>query len=150
MNRILLLALLLLATACAPSGSFSELVDFGNHGWERQKPVVFSPKYIDSTACYDVFLTFRHNTRYEFSNLCVAVDFIDSLHHASRVKLCIPITDSHGKWTGSGFGGVYQQKVKLRNNMPAGSTSTVTVWHTMQGCDTLRHIDQMGLLFIKR
>ena len=56
------------------------------------------------------------------------------------------LADQYGNWTGGGFGALYQDKVDLLHGIAPDGARAVVVWQTMQGCDTLTGLVNVGLV----
>ena len=155
LNKLIKIALCgllpLILAACNPSdASFSEFKDFGPEGWKCRSPVYFVPEYGDSAACYELFIAVRYDNDFAFKRLNLAVDLLDSLNNVQRRSVSVPIVNEHGKRLGSGFGGVYQQRVSLVDNLPAFAVKKIVVWQTVQENEPLTHLNQLGVMILKK
>ena len=85
----------------SPKGTFK---DVPKSGWNKDLSFSFTPQWTDSASRYDVVLAVRHTADYRFRNLSLVVDLIDSAASVDRRKVNFILADSHGNWTGAGFG----------------------------------------------
>lgn len=109
-------------------------------------PLTFQPEYDDSTLTYDITLAIRHEGSYRYSNLALAVDVIAADSTITSHKIDMRLADAYGNWTGGGFGTLYQDKVKIAGNVKPDDARSIVVWQSMQGCDTLQGLVNLGIL----
>lgn len=123
-------------TACThPGAGYSEYADIPAAGWAYGDTVSFTP---DSLAGAPLSIALRHNSSYPWRNLWLEVS--DSLH---RDTVAIAMSDSFGKWHGTGLGGSFQIAVA----MPFAPTPGVRVnIRNIMRVDTLTGIMQVGLV----
>lgn len=129
-----------------PVMSHASFVHLPATGWQRTLPLTFMPEYDDSATTYDIKLAIRHDNSYRYSNLSLVVDIIDEDSVVNRSMVDMTLADEYGNWTGGGFGALYQDAVTIAHVIDPGDASSVVVWHTMQGCDTLRGLVDLGII----
>lgn len=141
-------AALLILSACQrqPVLPHAQFVHLPLSGWQRTLPVTFTPQYVDSTVNYDITLAVRHGSSYAFSNLALVVDVIAADSTVTRSSVDLHLADEYGNWTGGGFGPLYQNKVLIAAGLYPSQARSVVVWQTMNGCDTLHHITDLGII----
>ena len=115
-------------------------------GWKRTLPLTFTPEYDDYTTTYDVSLAVRHTNGYLFRNLTLAVDLIATDSVVERHVVDMALADEYGNWSGGGFGTLYQNQVTIARDITAADVASIIVWQTMQSCDTLRGIVDLGIV----
>ena len=153
MNKAVAMALavvaaLLILPACQrqPVLPHAQFVHLPLSGWQRTLPVTFTPQYDDSTLNYDITLAVRHGSSYAFSNLALVVDVIAADSTVSRSSVDLRLADEYGNWTGGGFGPLYQNKVPIAADLSPSQARSVVVWQTMNGCDTLHNVVDLGII----
>ena len=144
---VFIAAAMLILSACdrKPVMSHSCYSNLPSIGWLRVKPIALIPEYDDSTRRYDLYLAVRHENSYQYSNLSLAVDVTASNSTANRKSIEMKLADDYGNWTGGGFGALYQAEVAIATGVAPSDVSSVVVWQTMEGCDTLRGVVNVGL-----
>lgn len=115
-------------------------------GWQRKMPLCFIPEYDDYTTTYDVSLAVRHSNGYLFRNLSLAIDFIATDSVVERHVVDMTLADEYGNWRGGGFGTLYQKQMVIARDITAADAASIVVWQTMQGCDTLKGIVDLGIV----
>jgi gliding motility-associated lipoprotein GldH len=116
-----------------------------SEGWSKNQPIKFSPEYADSTLTYDILLSIRHNNSYQFSNLSLAVDMVDSVKIIHRKDIDFELSDNYGNWKGSGFGALYQASIVIATGIKPTDVNSIVVWQTMANCDIVKDVVDMGI-----
>ena len=62
------------------------------------------------------------------------------------VREIYQLADEYGNWRGGGFGSLYQETVGIADVIAPEDARAVVVWQTMQGCDTLQGLDDVGII----
>ena len=55
--------------------------------------IEFTPEYSDSSSTYDIALAVRHNNDYQYSNLSLVVDLIDSVKNVNRTNIDFELSE---------------------------------------------------------
>ena len=114
-------------------------------GWSKDMPIKFFPEYADSSLTYDIQLSIRHNNSYQFSNLSLAVDMVDSVKVIHRKEVDFELSDSYGNWKGAGFGALYQASIVVANGVKPSEVKSIVVWQTMENCDVVKDVMDIGI-----
>lgn len=139
--------LAIVAVACTPQQlSHSEFKSLPITGWNATVPLHFAPLITDSDDVFNIDVAVRHLNSYPYSNLDLAIDMIDSTHHATRHMVHFNLADKFGDWTGSGFGSLYQAKEHVATGVKASQVKSVVVWHLMPSDKPLDGISEIGLI----
>lgn len=129
-----------------PVMSHTRFINLPVAGWQRTMPLTFIPEYDDSTMNYTLSLAVRHDNAYPYRNLSMIVDIIAEDSTVTRQAINMDLADEYGNWTGGGFGTLYQSRVILMQDASPATASSLVVWQTMDGCDTLRGLVDLGLI----
>lgn len=135
--------------ACAPGqNDFCEFRQLPSEGWAYGDTLCFTPSFADSATIAIPVIALRHNNAYPYSNLWLELSRVssDSMTIA-RDTINVRLADIYGRWQGHGFGASYQFADTLLDVKPIHSGETITVRHIMR-VDTIRDIEQMGILFV--
>ena len=93
------------------------------------------------------FISLRNMaTRLAYRNLSITADFIGDNYRLKRRIINIELADKYGTWKGSGFGALYQFKQVVLTHVPANSVHRVVLWQTMSNRDTVRNINDVGVI----
>lgn len=116
-----------------------------SEGWRKDQPITFTPEYADSSLTYDIQLSIRHNNSYQYSNLSLAVDMVDSVKVIHRKDVDFELCDSYGNWKGSGFGALYQSSIVIATGIKPTDVNSIVVWQTMTNCDVVKDVIDIGI-----
>jgi gliding motility-associated lipoprotein GldH len=125
-NRLLLILYSFLFIACGESPEFLEFKPIDNHQWHPDEPVVFEVENQDTISSKNVFINIRNNKNYEFSSLFLIsrIGFPDGTTTVDTLEF--EMTDTRGRWLGSGFTDVKENKLFFRENVIFESSGTYT------------------------
>jgi gliding motility-associated lipoprotein GldH len=117
-----------------------------DEGWNKDMPVKFTPEYADSLITYDIALAVRHNSDYQYSNLSLVIDLIDSVKNVNRSNIDFELSDGYGNWKGSGFGAIYQSSVVIAQGVTPAQVGSIVVWQAMNNCDVVKNVIDIGVI----
>lgn len=146
MVAILICAIGFLTGCSFGQDSMSHFKTLPDEGWRKSMPIKFVPQYSDSSIHYDIALAIRHNNDYQYSNLNLVVDLVDSVKNVSRNKIDFELSDGFGNWQGSGFGALYQSSVMIAQDISPSQVCSVVVWQAMNNCDVVKNVIDIGVI----
>lgn len=148
---VLLVTLLICLGGCTPGqNSVAYFTDIPDEGWTASQPLKIQTDFPDSTATVAIDFAVRYRHDYAYGNMCFTVDMIDSAHHVTRRNVALTVADDNGNMTGTGFGTLYQMRVRLHNAVPAQSVSEIVIWQSMKGVARLRGIENVGIFLVPK
>ncbi|MBQ3323800.1 MAG: gliding motility lipoprotein GldH [Muribaculaceae bacterium] len=148
---VVLATILMCAVSCLNGCSFGQdssahFKTLPDEGWNKAMSIEFTPEYSDSSSTYDIALAVRHNNDYQYSNLSLVVDLIDSVKNVNRTNIDFELSDGYGNWKGSGFGAIYQSSVVIAQGISPSQVSSIVVWQAMNNCDVVKNILDIGII----
>lgn len=148
---VALATFLICALSCLIGCSFgqdtmAQFKTLPDDGWQKSMSISFTPEYTDSTITYDVELAVRHNNSYQYSNLSLVVDLIDSVKNVNRNNIDFELSDGYGNWLGSGFGALYQSSIVIAQGVKPSQVTSVVVWQAMNNCDIVKNVIDIGII----
>lgn len=134
-------------SSCSEGEAYSHFHHLEKGKWHRDSLLVFS---IDSVitfgTAYDVTVELTTNHGYPYRNLWLLVDhnLADSLIRTDTLR-CL-LANEHGKWLGSGAGGLNQLSLTYRSFIPRDSVYNyrLVIRHGMDGT-LLRGVEKVGI-----
>lgn len=126
--------------------STSQFKEMPCDGWSKEMPIRFLPEYADSSLNYDIKLAIRHNTSYQYGNLSLVVDLIDSTRIVHRNNVDFEVSDGYGNWQGSGFGALYQLSVVIAQDIKPSDVSSIVIWQAMMNCNNVKNVTDIGII----
>jgi gliding motility-associated lipoprotein GldH len=82
-----------------------------NHQWRSENNIDFLVSNSDTISTNNVFITIRNNKNYEFSSLFLIAKMEFPSGYQVVDTLEYEMTDSFGKWLGSGFTDIKENKL---------------------------------------
>jgi gliding motility-associated lipoprotein GldH len=118
-------------------------------GWTIDHPVRFAVDIKDTVQLYDVFITLRHNTDYEFMNLFLFLKTYYPDLEFSRDTLECFLSDETGRWFGKGGPSAKNCKMLFKSNVkfPQKGRYQFEFIHGMR-TENLRNIMDLGLKIV--
>ncbi len=135
-----------LAGCSQPEGSYAAFSALPGSSWPYPDTLLIEPSLPDSVAVGRLAVAVRHTNGYEYRNLWLEIStpMLDTL---VTDTVNIGLADDYGRWYGRGIGVSYVTTDTLPGSYCLTRGSAVRVRHIMR-VDTLRDIEQIGLIFI--
>jgi len=116
-NRIVILLLLVVFISCNSNKTFDKYDSIDGNEWLSENKIEFVVSNIDTISNKNVFINIRNNKDYEFSTLFLIakIEFpkgtkiVDTLEYE--------MTDALGKWLGSGYTDIKENKLFYKENV---------------------------------
>ena len=101
----------LVLIACSKQPFFSQYQNIDNNKWDIDKPLTFNVPVNDSLSVFNLFVNIRNTNQYPYSNLFLIVTekFENTITQIDTLEY--DMADAHGKWLGSGFTSVKENKL---------------------------------------
>ena len=113
----LLFCLYLMSCSSSDNAILYESVAISDSGWTLDQPVRFQVDIKDTTQPYDVYITLRHNTDYEWMNLFLFMKTYYPGMEFSRDTLECFLSDETGRWFGRGGSSIKGCKMLFKKNV---------------------------------
>jgi gliding motility-associated lipoprotein GldH len=110
-----LLAITLLAGACATIDVFEKNVDIPGHAWSTSYKPEIAFEVSDTTSLYNIYVVIRHTDAYRYKNIWMNVYTKvpgDSTH---RQRLDLRLATDEKGWLGSGMDDLFEQRILITN-----------------------------------
>jgi gliding motility-associated lipoprotein GldH len=146
MPRLLILGIiLLLGISCTDQLAYFNYQSTDNGNWAKDHVMEFSFSDLDSTQAYNMYITLRNDEQYPYSNLFLIAEMTGPDGTSERDTLEFEMADTSGKWMGTGYGSVKENKLWYRENIvfPDSGVYTVTVSHAMRKNGSVEGIEQL-------
>lgn len=123
-----------MSAGCRPDAIFAGSEAIPETGWEADAPVAFEWTVQDTTLRQDFFLDIRHDQSYPFSNIYLFLDVNFPNGKRLRDTVACDLADEQGRWLGSGFGNMVDQRVRFRSGtaFPIPGNYRMEVRHAMR------------------
>lgn len=138
--------------SCSEGETYSRFYQIENGKWYRDSLLVFTMDSLISVSGtgYNVTIELTTNRSYPYRDLWLQIDqdLADSLVRTDTFR-CL-LADEHGKWLGSGAGGLNQLSLAYLSFIPRDSVYhyRLTIRQAMND-DPLRGVEKVGVKVIK-
>ncbi len=135
MRKITIIIIVLLSIiSCNDTTVFDTYKSISKSQWHKDSIINFTFQPIDTLSKNNMYINLRNNNDYQYSNLylIIGTDFPNN----SRVvdTLEYEMADAEGKFLGSGFTDLKENKLEYKTNVvfPTTGTYTISVQHAMR------------------
>lgn len=136
---ITILAFSLLVLSCNSNAVFDQYHSIEKHQWRSNKSIGFTLNNLDTVSAHNIFINIRNNKNYEFSSLFLIAKLempngfkvIDTLEYE--------MTDASGKWLGSGFTDLKENKLFYKENVVFSEIGAykINIQHATRGINDI-------------
>ncbi|MCL2413966.1 MAG: gliding motility lipoprotein GldH [Bacteroidales bacterium] len=151
MRNLIFLLFCVYLISCSPSSNaiLHESVAIPETGWAIDNPVRFAVEITDTNRLYDIYITVRHNTDYEWMNLFLFMKTYYPDLEFSRDTLECFLADETGRWFGRGSSSVRDHVMLLQRNVrfPQKGRYQFEFVHGMRA-ENLRNIMDLGMKIV--
>lgn len=107
----------LLLVSCDSAVGFDEFQSIDNSKWASDNNIEFIVANTDTISAKNVFITIRNDKNYEFSSLFLIakIEFPKGLRVVDTLEY--EMADAQGKWLGTGFTDVKENKLFYKENV---------------------------------
>lgn len=149
-NRILSVflftVLVLIFSSCDPAQVFERNIEINNFSWHKDSIIKFQVDIQDTINPHNIYINVRNSSRYKMQNLFLFVKTTSPNGSMLRDTFECYLADERGKWTGSGWGDIYDNQFIYKKNIRF-PVSGIYAFEYMQAMrtDKLEDISDMGL-----
>jgi gliding motility-associated lipoprotein GldH len=138
-------------TSCDSKNSYDTSQKIKDSQWNRQNKLTFETKISDSLSLFDFYINVRNTTDYKFSNLFLFITTFSPGPMKARDTVECTLAGPDGKWRGSGFGKIKENRILLKKGMHFPRTGTYR-FEIEQGMRTeeLQGVSDIGIRIEKQ
>ncbi len=143
----------LITLSCNDSTVFDIYKPISKTQWHKDSIISFDFNPIDTISTNSIYINLRNNNDYQYSNLflIVCIDFPNNFSVIDTLEY--EMADVKGKFLGSGFTDLKENKLEYKSNVvfPITGTYNISVQHAMrksgdiEGISLLQGITDVGL-----
>ena len=108
--------LVLLLGACSSSTVFEEELSIEEGIWSNEQKAVFDFEIQNTDDYYDLYIYLRNTEDYAYSNIYLFTTMYFPNGKAAVDTIECTLADPSGNWYGSGFSGVYENRIRFSEN----------------------------------
>ncbi len=145
LRSILVILVLLFCLSCTEHLAYTSFRTMDSGNWGKNKAVEFTFSNLDTTMVYNMFITLRNDDQYPFSNLFLIAELNRPDGTSERDTLEYQMAEATGKWLGSGYGSVKENKFWYRENIvfTESGVYNVTLSHAMRKNGSVEGIEEL-------
>jgi len=145
-TSILYLLFVFLLLSCDPNQVFEQNTNFKDLTWHKDSIVTIKVDIVDTTSAHNIYINVRNTSRYEMQNLFLFVNTTSPNGTVLRDTFECYLADDRGKWTGSGWGDIYENQFLYKKNVRFPISGNYTFKYTQaMRTNELKNISDIGL-----
>lgn len=111
-------ALSFIVSGCGPAhlNAFEKHVSIPQYSWSYDYQPSFTFHITDTSASYAIFVTVRHSSDYQFSNLWLLISSSPETAKPKVQRVELPLADQQGRWLGTGMDGIYDHRIPIQQH----------------------------------
>ncbi|MFP4025373.1 MAG: gliding motility lipoprotein GldH [Thiohalospira sp.] len=145
-NSILLILITFLFFSCDPNQVYENNKPIADYKWDMNDTIVFEVSINDTTNAHNIYFNVRNTSKYQMQNLYVFIHTIAPNGMTLTDTFECYLADDKGRWTGSGWGDLYDNQFIYKKNIRFPVSGKYTFKYT-QGMrtETLQYISDVGI-----
>lgn len=139
-------SLILIIYSCDPNQVFEKNIEIEDFTWHKDSIIKFQVDIQDTTSFHNIYINVRNTSRYKMQNLFLFVQTTSPRGSTLHDTFECYLADERGKWTGSGWGDIYDNQFIYKRNIrfPVSGIYTFEYVQAMR-TDKLEYISDIGL-----
>lgn len=132
--------------SCDPNQVYEYNKEITDLSWHKDSVVTFQVDIKDTLNPHNIYINVRNTSRYKMQNLHLVVTTTSPNGTELKERYECYLADDRGKWTGSGWGDIYDNQFLYKKNVrfPMSGTYTFEYIQAMR-TDKLEYISDIGL-----
>ncbi len=147
----------LCVVSCSNIDLYEKTVAIPGHSWKSSFKPSFTFRIKDTTSAYQLFLTLRHNDKYNYNNIWLNISVQPPGTNAAKTfQASKPLGTNDNGWLGTGMDDIYDHRNLLLQEMAENGVSlrragdyTFTIEQIMRE-DPLNNVMNVGLRLEKK
>ncbi|HSH51794.1 MAG TPA: gliding motility lipoprotein GldH [Bacteroidales bacterium] len=145
-NSLVLLFIVFLFISCDPHRVYEKNKEISDFKWELTDTIIFEVSIEDTINPHNIYFNVRNSSKYKKQNLYVFIHTEAPNSVSLTDTFECYLADDKGKWTGSGWGDLYDNQFLYKKNIrfPVSGIYTFKFIHGMR-TEMLQHISDVGI-----
>ena len=135
-----------LVAACDPNLVYEQNIELNNLTWHKDSIITINANVEDTISPHNIYVNIRNTSKYEKQNLFLFITTTSPNGTVLKDTLECYLADKRGKWTGSGWGDLFDNQFLYKKNIRFPISGTYK-FEYVQGMrvNELKHISDIGL-----
>ncbi len=142
MRKLFIIIGTIFVVSCNSNEVYNTYKPIENNQWHSNNKIEFIVNNIDTISLKNVFINIRNNKNYEFSSLYLItnIEFPDGIKVVDTLEY--EMTDASGKWLGSGFSDIKENKLFYKENVVFNKKGNYnfTIQHATRGINDVKGV----------
>ncbi len=142
MRKLFIIIGTIFVVSCNSNEVYNIYKPIENHQWHSNNKIEFIVNNIDTISLKNVFINIRNNKNYEFSSLYLItnIELPDGIKVVDTLEY--EMTDASGKWLGSGFSDIKENKLFYKENVVFNKKGNYnfTIQHATRGINDVKGV----------
>ena len=132
--------------SCDPNQVFEKNIELADYTWDKDSIINIDVDIIDTISPHNIYINVRNTSRYEMQNLFLFINTTSPNGTVLRDTFECYLADERGKWSGSGWGDIYDNQFIYKRNIrfPVSGIYKFEYIQAMR-TDKLKYISDIGL-----
>lgn len=145
-NVFLFTSFVVMLLSCDPNQVFEQNREIEDFAWHKDSIIKFEVNISDTINPHNIYVNIRNTSRYEMQNLFLFIKTTSPNGYELCDTFECYLADERGKWTGSGWGDIYDNQFIYKKNIrfPVSGVYTFKYLQAMR-TDELEYISDIGL-----
>ncbi|MBU8891975.1 MAG: gliding motility lipoprotein GldH [Bacteroidales bacterium] len=146
LNIFLFVFFVIILCSCDPHQVYERNVEIPGFIWHKDSILKFEVDVQDTINPHNIYINVRNSSRYKMQNLFIFVQTTAPGGSFLRDTFECYLADERGKWTGSGWGDIYDNQFLYKKSIrfPVSGVYTFEYIQAMR-TDNLEFISDIGL-----
>ena len=116
-NCLLFVFFLIGSYSCDPNQVFEKNVEIQDFSWHKDSIIRFEVNILDTINSHNIYINVRNSSRYKMQNLFLFIKTTSPNGNNLKDTFECYLADERGKWTGSGWGDIYDNYFIYKENI---------------------------------
>jgi len=145
-NSLVFLGIIFIFFSCDPNRVYEKNKEIPDFKWGLTDTIVFEVPIEDTISPNNIYFNVRNSSKYTMQNLYVFIHTEAPNGVSLTDTLEVSLADDKGRWTGSGWGDLYDNQFIYKKNIrfPVSGIYTFKYIHGMR-TETLQYISDVGI-----
>lgn len=146
LKSIVFLTFLFALFSCDPNQIYEQNVEIDDYSWHKDSVIQFQVNIQDTINPHNIYINVRNTSRYKMQNLFLFVETTSPQGFSLRDTFECYLADDGGKWTGSGWGDIFDNQFIYKKNIrfPFSGVYNFKYIQAMR-TEELKYISDIGL-----
>ena len=110
--------------SCDRNRVYDESIPIKNQIWNNKEHAIFKVNIQDTIHAHNIYVNVRNAGNYEYANIFLFITVTSPSGNTNRDTFDCVLADAKGKWYGSGYGDLFDNRILYKTNIFFPDTGT--------------------------